>query len=94
MKEKINYRKEALVFKALGHPARIKIVKQLLEKELCVGEVEERVKLRQANVSQHLNILRNAGIVDCRREGKKRCYFIIRPRAACELMKCMKRSVK
>ncbi len=94
MNIEISYRKRALVFKAFGHPVRLMIVERLLERELCVGEVEKKLDVSQANVSQHLLILRQAGIVDYRREGKKRCYFVVCPGVAEELFKCMKRSVK
>ncbi|MGM0568199.1 MAG: ArsR/SmtB family transcription factor [Elusimicrobiota bacterium] len=88
------HRKLAFIFKAFAHPARIMIVKRLLMKELCVGDVKNELKLRQANVSQHLNILRNAGIVDYKKEGKRRCYFIVRPLEAEEMFKCIERRLK
>ncbi len=94
MNIEIRYRKRALVLKAFAHPARLMIVERLLQRELCVGEVEEKLDISQANVSQHLLILRQAGIVDYRRDGKKRCYFVVCPKAAQELFKCIKRSVK
>jgi len=63
-------------FKALGNPTRLRIVKELTKCEKCVGEVESSVHVSQANVSQHLTILKAQGIVDCRREGNTRCYYL------------------
>ena len=88
------YRKQALLFKAFAHPIRLMIIDRLLREEMCVGEVEVQLELKQANVSQHLHILRNAGIVDFRKEGKKRCYFIVSPDSAQKLFRCSKRRLK
>ncbi len=83
-----------MILRALAHPSRLMIINRLLQRELCVGEVEKELKLRQANISQHLRILRNAGFVAYRREGKKRCYFLVCPRVAEDLLSCIKRSIK
>jgi len=55
------------------------IVKGLLEGRRCVGEVEGLLHISQANTSQHLNVLKANGIVDCVREGSSRCYFLKDP---------------
>lgn len=51
------------VFKALGHPIRYKIVKFLLESPQCVCKLNEDIEFSQSNLSQHLRILKDAGIV-------------------------------
>jgi len=56
------------------------IVTELLGEEKCVGDIEGRLKARQANISQHLSVLRWAGIVDFRTEGKNRCYYLKDPK--------------
>ncbi|SHH26038.1 transcriptional regulator, ArsR family [Thermosyntropha lipolytica DSM 11003] len=64
------------VFKALGEPTRLKIIRLLAEKELCVCDLEEIMDISQPRVSQHLKILKQAGLVKERKEGKKRiCSF-------------------
>ena len=73
------HKKRAQLFKALGHPVRLLIVEKLLEKEQCVNDIQELVKVSQPNISQHLNILRFSGIVDFRQEGNLRCYFLNDP---------------
>ncbi len=61
-------------FKALGEPTRLKIVKLLSGRELCVCELEAVLDMSQPRVSQHLKVLRNAGIVKERKHGQ-RAFF-------------------
>lgn len=56
------------LLKSMSHPIRLKILCLLQEKELTVGDIREQVKTTNANVSQHLNILRNQGIIDYRKD--------------------------
>lgn len=63
--------------KAIGHPARIKILKHLLEEDRCVcGRIVEVLPLAQSTVSQHLKILKESGLVQGEVEGPKTCYCI------------------
>lgn len=50
-------------FKALGEPTRLKIVKLLQDKELCVCELEVLLEMNQPRISQHLKVLKEAGLV-------------------------------
>ena len=63
-------------FKALAHPARLKIMANLMDRECCVGDVQKCLSLSQPNVSQHLGVLKEAGIIVGRREKNKICYRI------------------
>jgi ArsR family transcriptional regulator len=81
------YRKQAEFFKALAHPTRLLIVDKLLEEERCVGSIEKLLELKQANVSQHLNILKNAGLVDYDIQGRKRCYYITEPKRISNMLR-------
>ena len=63
-------------FKALGAPNRLKIISALKDGELSVSELVERTKLGQSNVSQHLKILQNAGLVTNRKAGSLGLYRI------------------
>jgi len=56
------------LLKSMSHPIRLKILCLLQEKELSVGDIRENVKTTNANVSQHLNILRSQGIIDYRKD--------------------------
>ena len=65
-----------LTFKALGEPTRLKILRLLAEQELCVCELEEILDMSQPRVSQHLKVLKQAGLVKERREAQRRiCSF-------------------
>jgi len=68
--------------KAAAHPQRLRILERLAEGVLCVSEVEGELGMPQPTVSGHLNVLRRAGLVDYRTDGRKRCYYICDKRAA------------
>ena len=70
---------KAEIFQALAHPTRIAIVELLRDGEVTVGGVMQRLGLEQANVSQHLAVLRAKAIVTARREGNQVFYSIRSP---------------
>lgn len=65
----MNYEKRARVLKALAHPARLRILRELCVERTNVTALCERVGLPQPTVSRHLAVLRNAGIIDGERHG-------------------------
>lgn len=65
--------------KALADPTRLKILLLLERDECCVSDLVEEVGGSQANVSKHLSVLKNAGIVKSRREGMNVCYSLEEP---------------
>jgi len=63
--------------KALGHPARIAILKLLIKKQTCVcGDIVDELPLSQSTVSQHLKELKDAGLIKGEIDGVKVCYCI------------------
>jgi DNA-binding transcriptional ArsR family regulator len=76
MHSKEERNKEAQILKAIAHPIRLYIVETLLQGEKCVNEIRELFDVTQPNISQHLNILKFSGIVDCRQSGNLRCYYL------------------
>lgn len=58
----------ARMLKTMAHPIRLKILCLLQDGEMTVGEIHRQVQTTNANVSQHLNILRNQGIIDYRKD--------------------------
>ena len=63
--------------KALGHPARVAILKELARRQSCIcGEIVEVLPLAQSTVSQHLKELLHAGLIQGTVEGAKSCYCI------------------
>ena len=67
--------------KALGHPARVRIMRLLLARDSCFcGEIVEHVPLAQATVSQHLKVLKDAGLIEGEINGPRTCYCANRER--------------
>ncbi len=56
------------ILKSMSHPIRLKILCLLQDQELSVGDIRDQVETTNANVSQHLNILRSQGIIDYRKD--------------------------
>ncbi len=67
---------EVKLFKALSHPVRLAIVKDLLVQERCVCELNEHVDFSQSNLSQHLKILKDAGILESQKDGLRVSYHV------------------
>ncbi|WP_317614844.1 ArsR/SmtB family transcription factor [Hymenobacter psychrotolerans] len=64
-----------MIAKALGHPARVAIVRLLLTRTACsAGELVAELPLSQSTVSQHLKELSNAGLVRGESQGARNCY--------------------
>ena len=69
--------RSAEIAKALGHPARIAILKTLAQRTTCFcGDITEILPLAQSTVSQHLKALKNAGLITGEVEGVKTCYCL------------------
>lgn len=67
------------ICKALGHPARIRIVEHLKTIDQCIcGEIVQILPLAQSTVSQHLKVLKAAGLVKGEVEGPRTCYCLDR----------------
>lgn len=62
--------------KALGEETRIRIVQMLIEKERSVNEIAETLAITQYNVSKHLRVLREAGLLEIKKEGQQRFYSL------------------
>lgn len=69
--------RRAVVFKALGHPARIAIIEMLIKKQACIcNDMVEELPLSQSTISQHLRELKEVGIIKGEIEGTSVCYCI------------------
>ena len=66
----------ATLAKALAHPVRVQIVRILARTDGCVSELVERLPLAQSTVSQHLKVLKDAGLVRGTVDGPRVCYCI------------------
>lgn len=70
---------KAELFKTLGHPARIRILELLTERDRTVGELLPEIGLEASNLSQQLGVLRRAGVVTATKEGNTVVYSIASP---------------
>lgn len=68
------YRRLADIFKALGHPTRLRILTKTISGEFCVRDLQDHLDRSQPNVSRHLGVLRERGLVVAERAGKNVCY--------------------
>lgn len=81
-----NIQKFAETLKSLAHPTRLQIVMELLQGTKCVSDIQEILPASQANISQHLTVLRNAGVVNFAQDGSLRCYFVSRPKLVATIL--------
>jgi predicted transcriptional regulator len=69
--------KLAVQLKAIGHPARIAILQELIKANACIcGDLVDELGLAQATISQHLKELKNAGLIQGTIDGASVCYCI------------------
>jgi DNA-binding transcriptional ArsR family regulator len=76
------YQLKAEFFKTLGHPARIRVLELLSQREHAVAEMLPEVGIEAANLSQHLAVLRRTGLVTTRKEGSTVFYSLTSPHVA------------
>lgn len=76
------YQLKAEFFKTLGHPARIRILELLSEREHSVAEMLPEVGIEPAHLSQQLSVLRRANLVTSRKEGSSVHYSLTSPYVA------------
>ncbi|MBS1108643.1 MAG: regulatory protein ArsR [Anaeromyxobacteraceae bacterium] len=67
----------AALAKALGHPARVQIMRLLVRREACIcGDIVDELPLAQSTVSQHLKVLKDAGLIRGDIDGPRVCYCV------------------
>jgi len=67
----------ATLTKALGHPARVQIMRLLVRREACIcGDIVDELPLAQSTVSQHLKVLKEAGLIRGEIDGPRVCYCV------------------
>ncbi len=84
---KNKYELQAQIMKALAHPARLLIVKELCNREMFVCELQKLIGDDISTVSKHLSILKQAGIIDDRKEGL-RIYYRLKLKCIPMLLSC------
>lgn len=68
------FEERARVMKAMAHPSRLKVIDELSRGERCVCDLQELIGHDMSTVSKHLNVLRQAGIIENERRGKQIYY--------------------
>ena len=78
-KKLLLFQKQAEIAKAIAHPLRIAIIDFLKNGEQCVCDIAEHIGSERSNVSRHLAVMVNAGVLDYRKEGLKVIYELKTP---------------
>jgi ArsR family transcriptional regulator len=83
------YEKQVAICKAFANPTRLRILDLVAQHGFPTSEIHEQLSISQANLSQHLAVLKGAGIVTTRREGKKVYCYLALPevKEACHLIR-------
>jgi DNA-binding transcriptional ArsR family regulator len=80
--------------RAMAHPMRMAIIDLLTDnKKLTVTEIYENLNIEQASASHHLNILKNKGILDSKRDGKM-IYYSLRTTTLTQVIECINQCVE
>jgi ArsR family transcriptional regulator len=79
------------VLKAISNPVRLEILKFLCKQPCCVTLTNEQIKISQPNLSQHLKLMKDSGIIDSKKEKNKRCYFVVDSEKVKELILLLER---
>ena len=75
-RKKLLFRKQAKIAQAIGHPLRLEIIDFLKDGPQCVCDIAGHIGSERSNVSRHLSVMVNAGILGCRKMGLKVIYSL------------------
>lgn len=89
MRDKEIYEIHADICQCLANPKRLEVINILRDKEMPVTDLADKMGITKANLSQHLAIMRNKGILKSRREGVNIYYSLANPKViqACDIMR-------
>jgi DNA-binding transcriptional ArsR family regulator len=87
------YETQAVVFKALAHPARLFMVEQIAAGEKCVCELVNMLGLDTSTVSKHLTVLRNAGVLVDEKRGNM-VFFKVRMECVVGFFTCVRKALE
>jgi len=92
-RKQLLFEKQAEIAKAIAHPLRIAVVNFLKDGEQCVCDIAQHIGSERSNVSRHLSVMLNAGLLEYRKEGLKVIY---RLKCACivDFFSCVSRVLK
>ena len=72
-------REHAALLRIVAHPIRLMVLDELAAGMKCVNHIGEILEVAQPNVSQHLAVLKDGGLVTCHKDGTARCYRLAKP---------------
>lgn len=84
---------KAEVFAAVGQPVRLAIVELLADGPMCVCDIAKQVRSERSNVSRHLGVLVQAGVLSCTKDGLKMIYALERP-CILDAVKCVEKVIR
>ena len=87
------FEKQAAIAKAIAHPVRVAVLEFVKNGEQCVCDIAEAVGSERSNLSKHLSIMVNAGVLASRKDGLKVMYCIKTP-CVLKFMDCLKECLK
>ncbi|MCD6174215.1 MAG: winged helix-turn-helix transcriptional regulator [Planctomycetes bacterium] len=91
--EMLLYEKQATIAKAIGHPVRVAALKFVKDGEQCVCDIAKAVGTERSNLSKHLSVMVNAGVLQSRKDGLKVMYRIKTP-CVVKFLGCLKDCLK
>jgi ArsR family transcriptional regulator len=91
--EKLRSEARARILKALAHPSRIFIVEKIKDKPFCVCELAEMIGIDQSTTSKHLSVLKNAGIIEDKKEGTT-VYYSLRCKCILDFIGCIENVIR
>jgi len=92
-RKQLLFEKQAEIAKAIAHPLRIAVVNFLKDGEQCVCDIAEHIGSERSNVSRHLSVMLNAGLLEYRKEGLKVIYRLKTP-CILDFFSCVSRVLK
>ena len=92
-RKQLLFEKQAEIAKAIAHPLRIAVVNFLKDGEQCVCDIAEHIGSERSNVSRHLSVMSNAGLLEYRKEGLKVIYRLKTP-CILDFFSCVSRVLK
>ena len=87
------YELKAEIIQAAAHPLRLAIIEFLVDGEQCVCDIVDHVGAQRSNVSRHLSVMLNAGVVGSRKDGLKMIYSLKTPCIA-KFLGCVEEALK
>ena len=87
------FERQAVIAKAIAHPVRVAVLEYVKDGEQCVCDIAEAVGTERSNLSKHLSVMVNAGVLQSRKEGLKVMYRIKTP-CVLQFLDCLKDCLK